>query len=317
MSYKNPIETLYDRIITTFENVNEKSRKSLKAYDSNQLSRWIRIDTGLFSGPTSDHNSKEIVLNQRFLSLVWCITYIIYDVTADKTLKAKHVTKDYMEIDGQDPEVKQMDSLFSWAFELKTDGNEQWPDGLPSPTMSSETVRIVNVIFIDAITYIMYHEVAHLINEHWSSYKEIGQKKHLRFDITEDESILSKQLEQEADTFAYESLLSQDDSDDTRYHKLFGMIMAGLSTLFAHPKGSKLNDDIHPGSLVRIFNTRLRESFDEGNEFRLNRTMNTGLSMFCKLQEIKVEPRKFEEFTELLDYLFELIQNYADEELKY
>lgn len=317
MNYKNPIETLYDRLTTTFENVNESSKNRLEKYEVNQLSRRIRIDTGLFSGPSSDHNSKEIVLNQRFLSLIWCITYIIYEVTANKTKEAKQLTEHYMEIDGEDPEVKQMDWLFNWAFDLKVGGDEQWPEGLPNPAMTTETVRIVNVIFIDAITYIMYHEVAHLVNEHWDSFKDISHKKHLGFDITEDESILSKQLEQEADTFAYESLISQDDSDDTRYHKLFGMIMAGLSTLFAHPKGSKLNDDIHPGSHIRIFNTRLRESFDEGNEFRLNRTMNTGLSMFCKLQEIKVEPRKFEEFTELLDYLFELIQNYADEELKH
>lgn len=316
MSNKNPIETLYDRLTTTFENVNEQSKKRLEQYDTSQLSRRVRIDTGTFSGPSSDHNSKEIVLNQRFLTLIWCITYIIYEVTANKTKTAKQVTANYMEIDGQDPEVKQMDWLFDWAFKLKTGGDEQWPDGLPNPATTTETVRIVNVIFIDAITYIMYHEVAHLVNNHWDSFKEIAQKKHLGFDLTEDEIILSKQLEQEADTFAYESLISQDDSDEVRYHKLFGMIMAGLSTLFAHPKGSKLNDEIHPGSHIRIFNTRLRENFDEGNQFRLNRAMNTGLSMFCKLHEIKIEQKKFAEFTELLDYLFELIQAHADEKLK-
>jgi len=317
MSYKNPIENLYDRLTTTFENVNEQSKKRLEAYDASQLSRRIRINTGPFSGPSSDHNTKEIVLNQRFLTLIWCITYIIYEVTANKTKEAKHVTENYMEIDGQDPEVKQLDWLFNWAFDLKDGGDEQWPEGLPDPAMTTETVRIVNVIFIDAITYIMYHEVAHLVNDHWSSYKDIAEKKYLGFDLTEDEIVLSKQLEQEADTFAYESLISQDDSDEVRYHKLFGMIMAGLSTLFAHPKGSKLNDDIHPGSHIRIFNTRLREGFDRGNEFRLNRTMNTGLSMFCKLHGINIERRKFEEFTELLDYLFELIQNHADEKLKH
>ncbi|PTS95655.1 hypothetical protein DBR11_20980 [Pedobacter sp. HMWF019] len=316
MSYKNPIHTLYDRLTTTFENVNEKSKKRLEEYDASQLSRRIRIDTGPFSGPSSDHNSKEIVLNQRFLTLVWCITYIIYEVTANKTKTAKQVTPNYMEINGQDPEVKQMDWLFDWAFNLKTDCDEQWPEDLPNPAMTTETVRKVNVIFIDAITYIMYHEVAHLVNNHWNSFKDIARKNYLGFDLTEDETILSKQLEQEADTFAYESLISQDDSDEIRYHRLFGMIMAGLSTLFAHPKGSKLNDDIHPGSHVRIFNTRLRENFDEGNQFRLNRAMNTGLSMFCKLHDIEIEKKKFIESTELLDYLFELIQTHADEELK-
>jgi len=315
MSYRNPIEALYDRLTTTFENVNNRSKKRLEGYSPDQLSRQIRIDTGKFSGPFSDHNSKEIVLNKRFLALIWCITYIIYEVTANKTKTAKQVTPNYMEIDGEDPEVKQMDWLFNWAFELKEDGDERWPEDLPNPTMTTEAVRIVNVIFIDAITYIMYHEVAHLVNDHWSSFKEIRRKKHLGFDLTEDEIILSKQLEQEADTFAFESLVSQDDPEEARFHKLFGMIMAGLSTLFALPKGSKLNDDVHPGSHIRIFNTLLRDSFDKGNEFRLNRVMNTGLSMFCKLHGIEIEHKRFEEFPVLLDYLFDVIHSYADEKL--
>lgn len=308
MRHIHPIETLYDRLIRTFENTSEITNLRLSSYKETQLNRYIRIDDGDFSTPFSDHTNKEIVLNKRFLTLIWCIIYIIIEVTQNKSRTAINVTDTYLVLDGGDNEVKELDLLFDWAFALKNlYSDDHWPGNLPNPTMTSYKVRVANVIFLDAISYIMFHEVAHIVNGHWDSYKEIHLKLAKGELLDDQEKALCVQMEQEADNFAYDCLVSSQSDEDTRYHKQLGIILAGLSSMFALKTGTKLNSMTHPSVHVRIFNSRGQTAFSEGYEFQLSRVMNVGLSMFCKLHNIQYEDKGFDTFTELLDYFFDIL----------
>ncbi|GAA4203934.1 hypothetical protein GCM10022289_20960 [Pedobacter jeongneungensis] len=307
MRTENLIASLYDRLITTFENTSQISNSRLMSYGEEQLSRSIKIETGNFSTPFSDHQTKEIVLNERFLILTWCITYIIYEVTQNKSSTAIKLTETYSLLDKKDPEVQDLDHLFDWAFSLKHDDKTDWPTNLPNPTMKTFSVRVTNVIFIDAICYIMFHEVAHLVNGHWKNYQAIQKKLIIGEHLNSDEQMLCIQMEQEADSFAYDCLVSSQLDEEARYHKQLGIILTGLVSLFALKKGSKLTSITHPSSHVRIFNFLGQTAFSEDYEFQLNRVMNVGLSLFCKLQGITYEDKGFATFNALLDYFYNLL----------
>ncbi|TKC04246.1 phage exclusion protein Lit family protein [Pedobacter frigoris] len=318
MTNIHPIETLYDRLINTFENTSEITNARLREYQDSQLSRYIKIETGNFSTPYSDHDTKEIVLNKRFLCLMWCLNYIILEITQNKSRTAIKITDTYTVMDSEDTEVKELDQLFDWAFSLKNhNSNDEWPENLPNPTMTSYKVRTANVIFMDAVSYIMFHEVAHIVNGHWGSYKEISLKFKNRDVLNEQEKALCVQLEQEADTFAYECMVSSNDDEDTRYHKQLGIIMAGLSSMFALKAKTRLTSLTHPSIHIRVFNSRERTSFSEGNEFHLDRVMNVGLSMFCRLHGIQYEDQNFGSFNSLLDYFFNLLDASGTQELQH
>lgn len=318
MSDIHPIETLYDRLIATFENTSEVTNLRLRSYNETQLNRYIRIDSGDFSTPFSEHTSNEIVLNKRFLILMWCITYIIIEVTQNKSRTAINITDTYIVMDGDDDEVKELDQLFDWAFALKNqNSNDHWPENLPNPALISDQVRVANVIFIDAISYIMFHEVAHIVNGHWESYKEIHLKLVKGEPLDDQDKVLSIQMEQEADNFAYDCLVNSQTDEDTRYHKQLGIILAGLSSMFALKPGTHLNSLTHPSIHVRIFNSREQTAFSEGDEFQLSRVMNVGLSMFCKLHNLKYEDKGFNTFIELLDYFFDILETSGTKALQH
>jgi len=317
MTGMHPIETLYDLLIKTFENTSEITNTRLREYQDSQLSRYIKIETGDYSTPYSDHDTKEIVLNKRFLCLMWCLNYIILEITQNKSRTAINITDTYVIMDSEDEEIKELDYLFNWAFALKNPVvSDEWPDNLPNPTLTSYNIRAANIIFMDAISYIMFHEVAHIVNGHWESYKEISLKYKKGEALDKQEKALCIQLEQEADTFAFDCMVSSNDDEVKRYHKQLGIIMAGLSSMFALKAKTRLTSLTHPSIHVRIFNFRARTSFSEGDEFRLNRVMNVGLSMFCRLQGIDYEDQHFESFDALLDYFFNLLDAVGDQELK-
>lgn len=310
MSSRHPIETLYDRLINTFENTSEISQARLSSYSDTQLSRYVKIETGAFRTPYSDHSTKEIVLNRRFLCLMWCITYVLIEITQNKSRTAIKITETYLVMDKEDSEVLQLDYLFDWAYSLKTEGSSgNWPDALPSPINTNNKARVTNVIFIDAINYIMFHEVAHIVNGHWNNYKDIDSKFKNGDILNDDEKSSCVQMEQEADMFAYDCLVGSQNDEVIRYHKHLGIIIAGLSSLFAIKKGAKLFSLTHPSVHVRLFNSLQHTLFDEEYEFHLNRVMNVGISMFCKLQRIEFEDKQFRTFEELLNYFFELLES--------
>ncbi|MET4080407.1 hypothetical protein ABIB40_000347 [Pedobacter sp. UYP30] len=317
MTDRHPIETLYDRLIETFENTSEATNTRLRKYKDSQLSSYIRIETDHFSTPFSDHETKEIVLNKRFLCLMWCLNYIILEVTENKSRTAIKVTDTFMVMDSEDAEVRELDQLLDWALSLKLpDCQDEWPKILPNPAMTNDKIKIANIIFMDALSYIMFHEVAHIVNGHWESYKEISLKLKKGEKLNNQEKGLCMQLEQEADTFAYECMLSTNDDEVTRYHKQLGIIMAGLSSMFALQASTQLVFLTHPSVHVRIFNSRERTSFSEGDEFRLDRVMNVGLSIFCKLYQIQYEDQNFSNFNSLLDYFFNLLDSSSTKELQ-
>jgi hypothetical protein len=114
-----PIECLYDRIIDSFENVNDIVKKRLHKYPSCQLSRKIRIDECDFRTPYADLNSNEIVLNQAYLSFLWGVIYVIIDVAGEKLKSATIINNTLRRIDRNDPDVHHLNKLMEWSLSLK------------------------------------------------------------------------------------------------------------------------------------------------------------------------------------------------------
>ncbi|WP_367866905.1 hypothetical protein [Pedobacter sp. WC2423] len=119
MRPEHPIISLYDRLISTFENTCEAANRRLSSYNETQLSRYVRIETEGFRTPYSDHQRNEVVPNRRFLSFCWCIVYIIIEVAGKKMQKAIRISENYSILDSSDPELSELDHLFDFAMSLK------------------------------------------------------------------------------------------------------------------------------------------------------------------------------------------------------
>jgi hypothetical protein len=188
-----------------------------------------------------------------------------------------------------------------------------WPTDTPTPDDATDKVRRANVFFIFSVNFIMYHEVGHLVNGHRDFYLTISEKKKANILLNQDDYDILQELEKEADNFAYESLIAVNGSNDDLYHKTVSIILAWLSNLFCIDHSSRLRQQSHPDLHLRIYNARQRNTLDEGQEFWLDNIMNVGISMFCRLHNIDYIKEDYANYSDVMTYLFDLLESEAKE----
>ena len=104
----NSFGSLLNKIVAKSENSNPIIKIRLTDYPKSLLNRGIRIESG-FQAPYADFNSKEIVLNEGYLSLLWSVVYVIYDVASDQLNNAIIVNDKLSQINSNDPDIPYLD----------------------------------------------------------------------------------------------------------------------------------------------------------------------------------------------------------------
>lgn len=305
----NPIRTLYDDIIhysTVDSNATTETRIEA-LINENKLSKSIMIYASMerIRPARVNFKTKQIELQTQYLCFLWCMIYInmeLLEVVTDEWDEDKA----YFDL-GVVKGLEELDKVFNWANSLK-EGYSAWPTDLPSPTHERDKIKYVNYIFKQAARYVMYHEIAHLANNH-SNYLDLITKATSSLSET-DQSTL-KELEIEADNYAYECLVAPWNTESEIVSKIIGAAIAQLSNLWLIDTTAHLISTSHPDIDNRMFNLMHKVRFETSAfQTTLDLVYNINLSLFLKKFAVPYEKSEtiltgFATFNDVLMYLYQ------------
>jgi hypothetical protein len=254
-----PIRVLQYNVIHHFESVRDDAIQRLQEWvNKGKIKpgiKWL-IEKEKVRTPYADCVSKEIAIQEVFLSYIWAITYALVVIYEEAIQKKMIAGKWSRAIELDTPLLQDAEKLFIWALTL-TDKYSDWDRNLPNPeSQKTDEVRFyagkINGIFLDIIVFILFHECCHLVNEHCEFIRKLGNKS--VSELTAEEKENYKALENEADLFAIESIISNADGDRYKLVKGLFLVLANISILFIlkHPKMVK--SITHPDVDTRLHN---------------------------------------------------------------
>ncbi len=133
-------------------------------------------------------------------------------------------------IDLSPPLLNRANQLLSWSMSLK-DNCSNWNRNLPNPDIdysikNDETFYIekINNLFQSSVAFLLYHEIAHLVNNHSSYYFGFNNENY--------EEI--QELEKEADEYAFSMLVQ--DNEKNKIEKGLSIIIIFCSGLMLSNK---------------------------------------------------------------------------------
>ncbi|MEN0054481.1 MAG: phage exclusion protein Lit family protein [Mucilaginibacter sp.] len=261
----------------------------------------IRINSfdSKLTTPKVDLRLGLIQLHESHLSYLWCMIYSFMSLL-DFTEKRIAEGQTYIVMTDA-PELIGTNSIFTWAVSLKRECSN-WPANLPSPAGVSQDCDLTNRIFIQAVLYIVYHELGHLSIGH-DQYLPLITKQ----ELTEEESQTLKLLECEADNFAFDCLKEVDETEDSTLINVFAASVAHMSNLYLITNTADLLQMKHPDVDTRIFNLMNKVQFEnEHHKSGMDLIYNIGLSLFINQLSptYLTEDMSFESFDDILNYLY-------------
>jgi hypothetical protein len=238
----NPIRSLRHNIPNNFETSIEGNQDVLRGYvEAGLMQSGILVDLeeSVIKFPFADFNNRTINLHEPFLSYLWGISFSLIHWTDEYYQEIVNGNHDgRFRFNNQIRRISR--DMFLWAVSLRNEYSN-WPSQLPTPTIN-ENADIhnrsleANQYFLDALNFILYHELAHLVNNH-ENYFDVIQKN--INDLTEVERALIIQLENEADAFSLQMMFNGLQNDNERKRVGLSVVLSGLSMLMAqrHPLG--------------------------------------------------------------------------------
>jgi hypothetical protein len=299
----NPIQRLYPQIRQSFGWNNEMMTLRLKDFLSTHevnihvciTDHQVKIET-----PKVILNERQIILNESHLSYLWCSIHA-YIRFAMGTFVHRENFESYA---NEDPVYQREEKLFTWAMSLVKEYS-QWPEGMPIPCDNMDISVVTDSIFVNSVTFMLYHEAAHVINNH-SSYLSLITKPLLN----EDERNILQQLEIEADNYAFDCLIGDDNQEQSLLNKVLACSISLLSNLNLLDTSKQLIGIKHPDVDVRIFNMMNKvKPEDKVSQEWVNMIYNVGITLFLKVQNIKFidEGSLLTSFDDILDHLFKCL----------
>ena len=256
---KSPIAVLWGKIVYTFENIDSSSlRMHIEATNSGKLSKAIAYDYGQekVKTPYAKIKTRKIHLQETYLSHLWSFIYsvlVMYEEGIQKPL-INNTFNGSLEFDS--PLLQRAKMLFNWSISL-TQKYSEWDESLPNPQRHNfdkekDYAEKVNGIFQSAVAYLMFHEFAHLTQGHDSFFMGLN-----RNDLNEAERAERAervQIENEADHFAFDMLIKQQDDDKQRWIKGLSILFVICSALLIVPTAQGVKQNLHPDLDQRILN---------------------------------------------------------------
>lgn len=217
--------------------------KSLFA--NNKMSEIIRLELKEgwqdFAARTYVQEKGEIIINECFLSFLWCSSYytsLIYNYFLVPLQSKTEVNEGKIEIAYE---------ALDYGMSLKY-GYDTWPDNIPHPREIDKDVELANIIWCIAANFIISHEIAHIYHKHQECIGEQSYRQEYEADNTAFHWLDRERVK--TDEFAYQMGI---------FVALFTTFMMNL-----HPeKGG----DKHPSSFSRF--QRILNKFEIDDEHQI------------------------------------------------
>ena len=304
---QSPISTLYDKV-TDFFTQGAMLAKLQYALNSGTQNPGIRIVTASekIRTPYADPFTREIVLQQNFLCYLWAICYCMNAfnrMAFEQALDHKLISLN------RSPEAPVINRMFDWAIGLGT-AHENWPEELPKPGGSAQWVKETDSVFLFAVRYIMYHEVAHLIF-HRGSLELLS--RHRSGQLSAEDRRRFVNMENQADDYAIDITLEVFPDEQYRYMNMLGGIIALLSMFFLRADDDLRGGKKHPDTDERLKRLLRRVKFDQPeHSLFIHYTVTTGLQVFFERHQIPYLPEdqaswQMEDFDKLYQLFYDKV----------
>ena len=294
---ESPISVLWGNIVHTFENMDSASLSMhFDATRSGKLSAAIAYDNGKgkVKTPFANLDTREINLQETYLSHLWSFIYSVF-VMYEEGIQKPLINNSF---DGNlkfdTPLLQRAKTLFDWSISL-TYKYSEWDDGLPNPRKHNSNeekyyAEKVNGIFQSSVSYLMFHEFAHLTQGHDSFF--LGVK---RSELSESDIVERIQMENEADHFAFDMLIKQHDDDKQRWVKGLSILLVICSALLIVPTTQGVKQDTHPDIDQRILSVLQRLNLaTEESKFYCWYLCGFAIRFYLIKHYIDLEPGEYE-----------------------
>jgi len=267
--------------------------------------------------PKCDLETKQILLDEGFLSYLWCLCCFIIglvDMTNDKVLE--HPNANIARLSDHEW-YRLFDATLGWGRSLR-DEYSPWPDYIPNPSQQdSELVRHTNTLWIFAVRSFMYHELGHLAM-HSCSLQLILDYKDKPDIVSSADLRRLHNMEIQADDYALDSLLLSDVNEYERYLKYLGFVTAYIGTFYLLPNGDTRSADFHPDLDTRL-QTLLKKvsGLNEYYSTLLKHTTNLGLQVFFAFGIGFTEGRRDSTYQDFGDLLNDLLSEVGHLKARY
>ena len=316
---KRYISSLYSHIDETFRLSNSKMADIIEGFIANGTLKGLQFDDTVFpmKGPNTVLKTGIIYLQDGFLSYLWTVCYFMIGLTEiyqDMAATGKPIVN-LMESE----KFQILNNTFAWGRSLKmglADEFGEWPDHIANPL--DETVRSnqANHLLVLAATYLMFHEMGHLV-QHRDAAEYINRVKSPYYDQTDEDRRRLRMMEIQADNYAVDAMFKSITDEHDRYLRFLATIIAHLSEFFLRhiPNTKAINYPDLDERLKRVI--KKIDVQHPGYKMHLDLTLTIGLQTFFALTFAEYIPSEmkdfaFEDFDELSDYLFRLIDAWKE-----
>lgn len=252
---KYPVRTLKYNLLERFNhfsNAAESLLSNLSSFNLNDKIKWS-INGEEFISPRCvfhEDESSQIQISEKYFSYLWCASYCFflhYEYLAQSNPEL-HIDEKLLITK---PMLKRSQKIFNWSRSLLFT-SDNWDITLPNPNPNSRMIDsesiyclYTNHLSINALTFVLYHEVAH------SYHKKETDPNYL------------KRAERDADNFAID-LMKEPKGKITVTSSHLGIIVALCSNLFLYNSPPKLSGETHPDPDIRILDAfeRIAEKND-------------------------------------------------------
>jgi len=250
--YFQPVRVLYQNLKYWFKNtypefqtieLDEAIKRLGLNEDINVIGREDKV-----AMPSGVGTFKIITIQETFLSYLWCISYSLIFIY-DKSIHEQKINKDFKFTDELKLKIKNAHSLFDYGFSLLDKYNPWDIDNLPNPEfydkLDDDYIEKANGVYINAVNFILLHELAHVVLGHID--KDIENEEN-KIKAT-DEEILKG--EYEADKFAFERIL-KGAKHLTNDSTVAAGVVAGLCSFLFFSTTMKGGDHPDPDERLKI-----------------------------------------------------------------
>lgn len=243
------IRKLVDNVIWAFYQINPQIKSDIE--DAEIIQNFSKEIKYICDG-CAMHNVAEICSDEKkyiklfetFLPMFWSLCYFVYVSYnfgyAEKVNKGTYNGK----IEFDSDLLKTAANVWDFGKNLRYK-SEVWPENLPKPLpdVTDEIILHVNSLFVYGVSFILYHEIGHLLKYHLDGDPCIDHEK-------------------QADEFAVETCLKADQSiiETVKY----GMILSLIAICLLDPSAGR-DDEIHPNSDDRLQNALSKMNLKEND----------------------------------------------------
>ncbi len=261
-------------------------------------------------GPHAELDTNEIYLQEAYLNYLWSFIYstlVIFEESVHKPL-TQGITSMYL--DFSPPIISRARELFNWAKSL-TIRYSEWDSSLPSPCFYNDDKEEfyglkANNLFSRGVSFLLFHELAHLTLGHKAYTKPKTSKHSIR------------EIEKDADNFAFDKLVDCYGDENEKVTNGYAIALTMCSNLFIIKNFNTIIQNNHPDLDSRIFNmvTKLDLESNDYTQY-IYHYCSTLLRIFliCTSKENPTKSHVFPTAKDLFNYYLDKIAEHKKEKI--